>query len=105
MTRFWIACRTSVAGLRGWTGALEKGIFNLNQVIDGFTGSAEFQMKYGSLDNVSFVKQLHRNVLDREGEQSGVDGWTHALNVGWTRAQVSTASPRARSTSSRPRLA
>jgi hypothetical protein len=31
----------------------------LKQLADGFTGSVEFQQKYGALDDVSFVRQLY----------------------------------------------
>jgi hypothetical protein len=36
----------------------------LKQMADGFTGSAEFQQKYGALDNWHFVDWLNQNVLD-----------------------------------------
>jgi hypothetical protein len=75
------------AGLSGWTGAL-KSRASMKSVADGFTGYAEFQQKYGSLDDSGFVRQLYRNVLDREGEQSGVDAWTGGLKGGMSRSDV-----------------
>jgi hypothetical protein len=74
-------------GIKGWTGALKGGL-SLRAMADGFTGSAEFQMKHGTLDDVSFVRQLYRNVLDREGEQSGVDAWISGIRSGMSRADV-----------------
>jgi hypothetical protein len=74
-------------GLSGWTGTLKSG-WSLKAVAGGFTGSAEFQQKYGALDDVGFVRQLYRNVLDREGEQSGVDAWTGGLKGGMSRSDV-----------------
>ena len=74
-------------GLATWKEALQTGM-SLNQVADGFTGSAEFQSKYGNLDDTAFVQQLYRNVLDREGEASGVEGWKGALGTGMSRADV-----------------
>jgi hypothetical protein len=42
----------------------------------------------GSLDDTAFVQQLYRNVLDREGEASGVEAWKGALQGGMSRADV-----------------
>ena len=61
---------------------------SLKAIADGFTGSTEFQMKYGALDDVGFVRQIYRNVLDREGEQSGVDAWIGGIKGGMSRADV-----------------
>ena len=74
-------------GIKGWTDAF-KGGMSLKAMADGFTGSTEFQMKYGALDDVSFVRQIYRNVLDREGEQSGVDAWIGGIKGGMSRADV-----------------
>jgi hypothetical protein len=74
-------------GLSGWLGAI-KGGMTPQQAANGFTGSAEFQQKYGSLDDTAFVQQLYRNVLDREGEASGVEAWKGGLQGGMTRADV-----------------
>jgi hypothetical protein len=40
------------------------------------------------LDDTAFVQQLYRNVLDREGEATGVEAWKGALQGGMTRADV-----------------
>jgi hypothetical protein len=74
-------------GLSGWAGALRGGM-TLKTAADGYTGSAEFQMKYGALDDRGFVQQLYRNVLEREGEQSGADAWTGGLKGSMSRADV-----------------
>jgi hypothetical protein len=74
-------------GLLAWKGGLQGGM-SLNQVADGFTNSPEFQAKYGALDNEAFVKQLYLNVLDREGEPSGVEAWKGGLDGGVSRSQV-----------------
>ena len=75
------------AGLSGWKAGLQGGM-TLQQAAEGFVSSPEFTSKYGSLDNSGFVKQLYLNVLDREGEKDGVDGWTAGLNAGMSRAEV-----------------
>jgi hypothetical protein len=74
-------------GLNAWIGGL-KGGMSLQDLADGFTGSLEFQNKYGSLDDVAFVRQLYRNVLDREGEESGVQAWVGGLKGSMSRAEI-----------------
>lgn len=48
-------------------------------IADGFIQSAEFQAKYGSLDNAGYVTQLYANVLHRTPDQGGMDTWMTAL--------------------------
>jgi serralysin len=74
-------------GLENWTAALKSGA-TLLQITDGFTGSAEFQQKYGSLNNTSFVTLLYNNVLGRNPDNAGLINWTNSLNAGNTRASV-----------------
>ena len=74
-------------GLINWTNALKSGL-TLQQAADGFTGSTEFQQRYGSLDIDAFVDLLYRNVLDRGPEQDGLQNWTNALAGGMSRAEV-----------------
>jgi hypothetical protein len=74
-------------GLNTWVNAI-KGGMTPQQAANGFTGSPEFQQKYGSLDDTAFVQQLYRNVLDREGEVSGVETWKGALQGGMSRADI-----------------
>jgi len=68
-------------GLEFWHSALDNG-HGLHEVAGLFIASAEFQAKYGELDDAGFVAQLYRNVLDREGEREGLDFWTAALDGG-----------------------
>ncbi|KJB91914.1 DUF4214 domain-containing protein [Skermanella aerolata] len=77
-----------LGGLRSWTNAVENKALTLAQATDGFTGSAEFQAKYGSLDNTGFVKLLYNNVLDREADAGGLNAWVGGLNSGVSRSQV-----------------
>lgn len=60
----------------------------LTSVSQEFLGSPEFIATYGSLDNQAFVEQLYRNVLDRNGDTTGINFWTGRLNGGQTRAAV-----------------
>lgn len=74
-------------GLGGWIDYLDRG-GNRLFVVQGFADSAEFQAKYGSLNDLGFVQQLYHNVLGRDGETAGVNGWMDALSQGATRAHV-----------------
>jgi hypothetical protein len=71
------------AELVGWVDAIEGGM-TYQQAKQGFIDSVEFQEKFGNLDDIAFVQQLYRNVLDREGEAEGLAAWTEALHAGIT---------------------
>ena len=75
-------------GLVGWRDVLEGGRATLAQVADAFTGSAEFQARYGALDNRGFATALYVNTLDRPADQAGLDFWTGALDAGAPRSTV-----------------
>jgi hypothetical protein len=47
-----------------------------------FTGSAEFEARYGALPNRGFVERLYLNALDRPGDAEGIAYWTRALDTG-----------------------
>lgn len=53
-----------------------------------FLASPEFRTTYGSLDDRTFVEQLYRNVLGREGDNEGIAFWTSELVGGRTRSSV-----------------
>jgi hypothetical protein len=74
-------------GLATWTNLLNTGT-PLQTAADGFVGSAEFQTRYGALDNTQFVTLLYNNVLHRAPDQGGLNAWVGELNGGVTRAQV-----------------
>lgn len=77
-------------GLAFWTSALKSGT-PLQRQADAFTGSAEFQARYGSLNNSDFVNLVYNNVLGRAGDAGGQAFWTNALDTGAsTRAGVVT---------------
>ena len=54
----------------------------------GFVNSAEFQTKYGSLNNTQFVTQMYANVLDRQPDAAGLNAWVTAMNGGVAKAQA-----------------
>jgi len=85
------------AGLEGWSAianalpaseqatgvyALSNYSGNFNGTLSiaaGFTNSAEFEAKYGSLTNAQFVTQLYSNILDRAPDSGGYSSWMTAL--------------------------
>ncbi|MGF1447321.1 MAG: DUF4214 domain-containing protein [Pikeienuella sp.] len=77
-------------GLNFWIDAREGGFTEL-QVAEAFLDNPEFTEAFGPIDSLSdleLVEQLYRNVLDREGEQDGIDFWTGVLGDGASRAFV-----------------
>jgi mucin-19 len=75
-------------GLTNWSNALQTGTLTLTGAADQFAASAEFLLKYGSLDNTGFVQQLYRNVLGREADPAGLADWVERLDGGATRGAI-----------------
>jgi hypothetical protein len=75
-------------GLQNWSNALSAGVLTLTGAADQFAASAEFTLKYGSLDNTGYVQQLYRNVLGREADPVGLADWVGQLNAGATRGAI-----------------
>jgi hypothetical protein len=76
------------AGLQNWSNALPTGALTLTGAADQFAASAEFSLKYGSLDNTGYVQQLYRNVLGRDADPAGLANWVSQLNSGSSRGTV-----------------
>jgi Ca2+-binding RTX toxin-like protein len=74
-------------GFAGWVDYLDNGQ-RLANAAGGFTGSAEFQAKYGALNDTAFVTLLYSNVLHRGPDSGGLAGWLGALNGGASRTDV-----------------
>lgn len=68
-------------GLADWNAAADAGM-TLHEIAAYFVVSPEFQATYGQPDNLAFVQSLYQNILDRPGEQAGVDAWAAQLNSG-----------------------
>ena len=79
------------AGKQAWLSELQRGVSRA-QVIDGFSGSAEFAAlaaAYGinatgddaasNAEVAAFVERFYVLVLGRESDQAGLDGWVNAL--------------------------
>jgi len=76
-----------VDGLNFWVDTFEKGT-PLTTIAGRFYQSPEFNKKYGPLDDTRYVEQLFRNVLLRDGLQTGIDFWVDSLGKGTSRARV-----------------
>ncbi|WP_271083652.1 DUF4214 domain-containing protein [Brevundimonas sp. NIBR11] len=74
-------------------GGLESNVANLARLgIEGlanlFVGSAEFQARFGALNNQQFVEQMYRFALGREGDPAGISHWVGVMNGGASRGQM-----------------
>jgi hypothetical protein len=62
---------------------------SLSTVAGAFVASTEFvALAGGAQTNTAFVELLYKNILDRAGEQAGVDYWVKAMDAGVGRADV-----------------
>ena len=82
-----LARQPDAGGLQAWFGAVSNGT-SIQSVAAGFVGSAEFQAKYGALDNAAFTTLLYNNVLHRAPDSGGLASWVNALNSGQSRTSV-----------------
>ncbi len=82
-----ISASVKAAGVYAALAQTENGYGT--SIAGGFTHSIEFQTKYGTLDDSHFVDQLYQNVLGRNAEQTGLDGWLDLMHDGgFTREMV-----------------
>ena len=76
------------SGLNFWIGYYRAGN-SLDAISNAFAGSAEFQSRYGALDNAGFVNLVYQNVLGRAPDAGGFAYWKGRLDGGFmTRGQV-----------------
>ncbi|MGF1596779.1 MAG: DUF4214 domain-containing protein [Acidimicrobiales bacterium] len=71
-------------GIRYWIGT---GL-PLRAVSDAFAASAEFQQRYGTVDDAGFVDLVYRNVLGRDPDPEGGSFWRGELARGVARGSV-----------------
>ena len=76
-----------LGGAEYWARQLGGGT-PLQSIVAGFTGSPEFQGRYGALADRPFVEQLYRNTLFREADIPGLNNWVQAISAGLSRADV-----------------
>lgn len=68
-------------GLNFWIDAREGGI-TPRALAEAFLASDEFEVAFGAPETLSdraLVEQLYQNVLERAGEEAGIDFWTGQL--------------------------
>ncbi|MEO1601650.1 MAG: DUF4214 domain-containing protein [Pseudomonadota bacterium] len=68
-------------GLNFWIDVREDGA-SFREIAGAFLRSDEFTEAFGAIDDLTdteLVEELYRNVLNREGEQGGIDFWTGQL--------------------------
>jgi hypothetical protein len=70
--------------------ALKDNLVGLEQLVSNFLNSAEFQLKYGNLDNAEFSKLMYRNILLREASPAEV-AWRVGLLASNTLTRVNMA--------------
>jgi hypothetical protein len=75
-------------GFEYWMDEYTSGRWSFPRMAQFFVGSAEFVEAYPALNDPAFVAQLYRNVLDRDGEPSGVLFWSAEMAAGMSRATV-----------------
>lgn len=81
--------RTPDAGGRAFVAEIQAGIQTLEDAVNEFIVSAEFQLTYGDLDNKAFVETLFTNVLPENMDTVGREAFTVALDNGnLTRAEI-----------------
>ena len=71
-----------LGGLNFWIDSREDGV-PFERIAENFLDSPEFESSFGAPEDLSdreLVEQLYLNVLDRDGEEAGVDFWTGELD-------------------------
>ena len=62
--------------------------YGLQGLANLFVASAEFQARFGALNNQQFVEQMYVFALGRTGDAPGIVAWVNLLNDGMSRGQV-----------------
>jgi peptidoglycan/xylan/chitin deacetylase (PgdA/CDA1 family) len=73
-----------VDGLQYWA----RSGASMPAIAEQFASSAEFQLRYGALDDAGFVRRLYLNVLGREPDPTGASYWQGGLSAGLSRGAV-----------------
>lgn len=92
ITRFYrdtLGREPDAGGLAGWVRAARDGM-PIAQIAAGFYASPEYFATIGRSDNETWVRDLYRKLLLREGDAGGVAGWVRSLQAGTPRDQVAT---------------
>ena len=74
-------------GLNYWL-TVGDGNIGLGKASLYFAKSAEFQQRYGAVDDSRFVELIYNNVLNRPPETKGFNYWRGVLGNGYSRGEV-----------------
>ncbi len=75
-------------GFEFWLDEYTSGRWTLPRMAAFFESSDEFKANYGALSDLDFVKQVYRNVLQREGDAGGIEFWTGQIGAGTSRGTI-----------------
>ncbi len=75
------------AGFAYWYSVFAQG-YPLDKISNDFARSAEFQQRYGSVDDRRFLELVYQNVLSRAPDQGGYAYWLDQMNRGMLRGFV-----------------
>ncbi len=70
------------AGLSYWAGRLEAEGGNLDAIVDAFGTSAEYQDRFGGLDDATMVAAFYEQIFNREPDPLGLAFYTSELAAG-----------------------
>ena len=76
-----MARAADLGGIHYYNTQLQNTMSELDMV-GVFVGSAEFQVRYGNLSDVDFVKLVYNNVFGREADADGLAFWQSRLDSG-----------------------
>ena len=71
-----------IGGLGFWAGRLTTSGGDLRDIIQAFGVSAEFDRRFGGLDNVALIANLYRQLFGRDPDSAGADFYANALATG-----------------------
>lgn len=78
-------------GLQGFTSGVENGVASLRDVAQAVINSPEYDSHTGALSNSAYVQNIYEQVLGRQADAGGLQGWTDVLAQGASRASLVTA--------------
>ncbi len=79
--------RPDSGGLQYWLQRRANGT-TLTSISDYFASSSEFRLRYGTLTDTDFVRQVYLNVMGREPDSGGLSYWTGRLHDGLSRGSL-----------------
>ncbi|MFT7597687.1 MAG: hypothetical protein ACI8TP_000607 [Acidimicrobiales bacterium] len=91
VARLYVAAfgRTPEAdGFNFWLLEYSTARWTLSRMADFFVASAEFEARYGAVDDEGFVTQLYENVLGRQPDANGLAFWVGKLADGMERGTL-----------------